>query len=86
MHRIFGEDVIRPEEEGSRVSAGPVGARVDYYVHQHIAGPVREKDPFRLLLLTPGTKQGGDLSNTTPEPRLYPQNRESQVLWRVSIR
>jgi len=34
----------------------------------------------------PGSKRHHEISNATPKPRLYPQHRKSQVLWRVSIR
>ena len=34
----------------------------------------------------PGSKRHHEIGNATPKPRLYPQHRKSQVLWRVSIR
>ena len=34
----------------------------------------------------PGSKRHHEIGNATPKPRLHPQHRKSQVLWRVSIR
>jgi hypothetical protein len=38
------------------------------------------------VLSPPGSKLPHEIGNTTLKPRLYPQHRKSQVLWRVSIR